>query len=567
VVSHRSKKVFAFADDCNILAAFKPETIREIVRVLNDFGKISGLECNVQKSHILPIGHSPVITDEIRDLGFELVLEMTVLGFHISNQPDSIRLNSEKIRDKITCQNRIWNRYNLSLPGRINIAKTMLYSQLNYMGCILPVPDDFIITIEDIIHGFVSGKLNIARDRIFRPINQGGLGLFDVKNFLDAQTCSWIRRAHTIDQDWKARLLSAGTGNIYNISCLSIEGSQFPITHNIVRAFGNFRAKFCACDNNYKFAYLLNNHCLTIGVRLKKFLTDELIETEAGLNLNSRRTLQNIKKDLIIDGQKVNKPTFCRNIGGEISAVLWQNLDKIRNTALLRYGSDDYLPVKTIENFMSEWKKGSKKIRTVLTKIRIENIPHNIVKYEENTKTVIGIDTSKYLNSFWYQSYFSNNVRVFLVKLYNNTLPYNTILSHFVRDIGRNCTFCDIIANPDEEDENVLHLFYSCTVSERIIIGFYDWLTNGTINNVSRREFYGTFRENNNHLNEFLNITTRLFQKYLWDSKIRKCLPAIDGLKNFIIDEVFTMTKVSNYFGKIITGTGLDLEQIFQIHF
>jgi Reverse transcriptase (RNA-dependent DNA polymerase) len=43
-VSHRSKKVFAFADDYNILAAYNPETITEIVNVLTDFGQISGLE-------------------------------------------------------------------------------------------------------------------------------------------------------------------------------------------------------------------------------------------------------------------------------------------------------------------------------------------------------------------------------------------------------------------------------------------------------------------------------------------------------------------------------------------
>jgi Reverse transcriptase (RNA-dependent DNA polymerase) len=567
-VSHRSKKVFAFADDCNILAALKPETIREIVNVLKEFGKISGLECNVQKSHILPIGHLPVVPDNIHELGFTIVQEMTVLGFKISNHPDIIRKNAENICEKITSQYRIWNRYNLSLPGRINIAKTMLYSQLNYKGCVLPVPDDVINAIEDIIHGFVSGKLNIAKDRTFKPINQGGLGLFDIKNFLDAQTCSWIRRARSIDQDWKARLIGTGTGNIYSISCENIQGSQYPITYNIARAFDNFRAKFCECDNNYKFAYILNNKSLTIGVRTKNFLTAANIEQEVGLNLNTTRALKNIKiSDLIRNGQKVNKQTFCRNIGADISAELWQQLDKIRNTATLRYGSDDYLPVKTIENFMTEWKKGSKKIRMVLTRTRNENIPHNIIKFADNTEIVIGLEISKYLNSFWFRNYLSNAFRVFLFKLYNNTLPYNTILSHFVRNIGRNCTFCDVIGNPEVEDENVLHLFYSCTISERLRSGFYNWLTNGTIINVSRREFFGTFRENNNYLNEFLNIATRLFQKYLWDSKIKKCLPALHGLKIFITDEILTMTKVSKKFKTIVTATGLDLERTLEIQF
>jgi hypothetical protein len=101
-------------------------------------------------------------------------------------------------------------------------------------------------------------------------------------------------------------------------------------------------------------------------------------------------------------------------------------------------------------------------------------IPHNMIKFVDNTETVIGSESAKYLNSFWNRGYFSNNFRVFIFKLHNNTLPYNTILSHFVREVGRNCTFCNITANPDEEDENVLHLFYSCAISERIREGFYN---------------------------------------------------------------------------------------------
>jgi exonuclease III len=567
-VSHRSKKVFAFADDCNILSAYNPETITEIVNVLTEFGQISGLECNVQKSHILPIGHLPVTTAEIRSLGFEIVDEMTVLGFKVSNNAEFISANTNKIVDKLRVQNRIWSRYNLSLPGRINIAKTMFYSQLNYMGCILPVSAENICAIEDIIHEFVNGNLRTAKERTFKPVNLGGLGLFNVQNFLDAQTCSWIRRAKTIDQDWKARLISTGNGNIYNISCENIEGNRFPILHNIARAYDNFKAKFTTCGNNYKMSYLLNNLSLTVGVRTKSCLTGTDISVEAGQNLNLKKNLLNLKiSDLLINGQKINKPTFTRNIGAEISQNFWSKLDKIRNAAVLRYGSDDYLPVKPIENFFTEWKKGSKKVRNILNGTGNDSIPHNMIKFGDNTETVIGSELAKYLNSFWNRGYFSNNFRVFIFKLHNNTLPYNTILSHFVRDVGRNCTFCDISANPDEEDENVLHLFYSCAISERIRESFYNWITNGTINIVSRREFFGSFRENNNNLNEFLNITTKLFKKFLWDSRVKKCLPALDQLKIFITDEILAMTKVSKKFKKIATGTGMDLEEIFNIRF
>jgi hypothetical protein len=163
------------------------------------------------------------------------------------------------------------------------------------MGCMLPVSAENICAIEDIIHKFVSGNLRIAKERTFKPVNLGRLGLFNVRNFLDAQTCSWIRRAKIIDQDWKARLIGTGTDNIYNISSANIEGNQFPIAHNIARAYDNFKAKFVTCGNNYKLAYLVNNLGLTIGIRTKSYLTDDDISIEAGKNAILIRNLLNLR--------------------------------------------------------------------------------------------------------------------------------------------------------------------------------------------------------------------------------------------------------------------------------
>jgi hypothetical protein len=51
----------------------------------------------------------------------------------------------------------------------------------------------------------------------------------------------------------------------------------------------------------------------------------------------------------------------------------------------------------------------------------------------------------------------------------------------------------------------------------------------------------------------------------LWDCKLRKCLPAFEGLKTFIIDEVLTMTRVSKKFKQIVLGCGIDVRQITNI--
>jgi hypothetical protein len=62
----------------------------------------------------------------------------------------------------------------------------------------------------------------------------------------------------------------------------------------------------------------------------------------------------------------------------------------------------------------------------------------------------------------WNWSFLPNRFRDFLFKFFNNQLPINTRLSHFVPNINRSCTFCVIRRVPVPEDESFLHVFYVC---------------------------------------------------------------------------------------------------------
>jgi hypothetical protein len=144
-----------------------------------------------------------------------------------------------------------------------------MYSQLNYIGCVIQVPAGIVTNIENEIFSFVSGNLRIAKQRVFKQVENGGLGLFNVQHYLDAQACSWVRRCTPVDQDWKACLLAAGTGNLYQIHCGFGLDSLFPVLKNISRAFGNFIDSFTHTNRNFLNAYLLNNMALTKGIRSK----------------------------------------------------------------------------------------------------------------------------------------------------------------------------------------------------------------------------------------------------------------------------------------------------------
>jgi hypothetical protein len=131
-------------------------------------------------------------------------------------------------------------------------------------------------------------------------------------------------------------------------------------------------------------------------------------------------------------------------------------------------------------------------------------------------------------NTMWNNSRFSNCMRVFLFKLTNNTLPVNTIVSHFVRGISRNCTFCDITFNPEPEDERIFHLLYDCKTATVTRNNYFKWLTVNENFSLSRHEFFCCGSAIGG---EVIKIAIQFFKFYLWDCKQRKCLPVLNSVK------------------------------------
>jgi hypothetical protein len=148
----------------------------------------------------------------------------------------------------------------------------------------------------------------------------------------------------------------------------------------------------------------------------------------------------------------------------------------------------------------------------------------------------------------------SNACRTFCFKFYNNILPYNHVLSHFVRGQGRNCTFCDLSGNQDEEDETPLHLFFNCVISENLRNTFFIEFLGTTI---SRQEFFTIFDRENLHSNKILLLVTTLFRKFLWDCKLNGIIPEINHLINFVIWEIKLLVKIKPALNLSITNCNL----------
>ena len=170
-------------------------------------------------------------------------------------------------------------------------------------------------------------------------------------------------------------------------------------------------------------------------------------------------------------------------------------------------------------------------------------------------------------------------MRTFLFKLHNNTLGYNQSVSHFIRGYSNNCTFCDITEYIEEEPETPLHLFFNCTVVENIRNKFSHWLfadlrerlpepvpvpgprRNIITDPVTRQEFFTVLERDNNCFNSVLFVVTKLFIKYIWDCKLRKCLPSLALLKNLVKSEINIIKFGRKDFVGIVVESNINFER------
>jgi hypothetical protein len=270
-------KVSAMADDCTLLVNLTVNNLRTIVDYLENFESLSGLGCNLEKTALMPVGRLSPISQEIRDIGLQIVSEITLLGAVIKNTGVSYEENVKKITEKVRKQVNFWSRFNLSLPGRINIAKTFMYSQVNYIGCFLPLGDKGLNDISFELERFVKGKLHIGKQRIYDDVKNGGLGLFKISDFLASQCCSWIRRASTLDELWKRELFRGSYGSVFNIRKKSFNVKKNPILSHISGCFEKFLFSFTARNENFKKAYIYENSALPFDINNKNYLKKEFL--------------------------------------------------------------------------------------------------------------------------------------------------------------------------------------------------------------------------------------------------------------------------------------------------
>ena len=118
-----------FADDNTVSTIFELESLKALKIILCEFRQLSGLCTNYKKTALLRIGNTQGDTpDEIVELGFTIADSIKLLGFTISNEDNILERNFHLVKRKIENIIILWERFYLSLAGKITVYTVKLSS-------------------------------------------------------------------------------------------------------------------------------------------------------------------------------------------------------------------------------------------------------------------------------------------------------------------------------------------------------------------------------------------------------------------------------------------------------
>ena len=134
------------------------ESVENAVKIIEEFGSVSGMSLNIDKTECLLLGS---LKNRYRNIfGIKVCSYTKCLGIYIGHDTDMCVQKNwyDKIKDleKIL---HVWKKRKLTIFGKTCIINTLALSKLYYSAAILNYPpNDVIKKINTAIYGFIWQK-------------------------------------------------------------------------------------------------------------------------------------------------------------------------------------------------------------------------------------------------------------------------------------------------------------------------------------------------------------------------------------------------------------------------
>jgi len=375
-------------------------------------------------------------------------------------------------------------------------------------------------------------------------VGEGGIGLISIKEYVIALQVSWIKRAYNKAHDnWSSDLKKLGGGNVLHITEDDVT-EKGPVIKSIVNSYQQFKEEFTKTEKNYTKIPVIYNKSMKIGqvrgrVIDRSTFTDlewENYEIIRGLTFTDFRTNNQWKtRNEVIESIGIN---FCE----ETYQKVLQTLTDVDRKYARQTGKS-----LSLHEFFSSFKKGTRKIRLILTKkfnLRgNQNIKSAATHFRLINLNAPDLVTQKIMYGAWASNIVNNSINTFNFKLMGNTLGVGSRVVHINRDRDPGCTFCTLSKDMPVPIENIEHIFWNCPR----VNGLIEKITNFYFGfKFTKEEWFGLSFNLNIKCLTLLNLIITIFKFVIWNNKLRKKLPNENLLRseiNFQLNIVYSAKK------------------------
>ena len=540
-----------YADDCSIFLEAKDENLRNTLKNLDNFFKISGLKISISKTKAVWFGAGHNNQYKLcPDLTLDWDKQFRLLGVDFTNNLEGMEVNFrnkvEEIRKLFNC----WIHRTLTVYGKIVVIKTLALSKLSHLPLVLPdINANQLKELEKLIFQFLWNNKpdKVSREHSKLKEKAGGLGVTDIKSFWQALKFSWFRRALNTSAFWP---------NILIDEIKDVVGHDVTISE--IMQFGPNYLSFIAKkikNDFWKQVFLSVNPIMQGAIFCHP---ENLFIAPLWDNPQILRNNKPIKKSAFINlAERVNTMSDFYKQG---SNLLLDRDDLSRKFDII-LGEDAYIELRYIFKIAQQnlgindtsLKSTFRPFQPLLIAIANQakkgcNVYYKYLRKKINLNTTLSQREAKWhdeLNctlskDFWNKTYNltssiknDNKMKYLQYQINRNSLYTNYRVSKFKPNVSPSCIFCLSNNVPNPPPELISHIFFDCSYTNNLWREIRNWLRELDIE-ITLEKKYIIFGNQEEAFSSYFNYIVLCAKYFVWKSKFKSQELYLRGFQYFL---------------------------------
>ena len=267
-IGENTYKLGQFADDTTSFLK-NEKSVKNLFSLLKEFESISGLKINVEKTEAMWLNPR-----ETKQTIYNIRIKQSVklLGLIIHHDSDEMeKLNLETKLTEMSNTFKVWRQRNLTIYGRILLAKSLGASKLCHIASVIEISDFYIKRIESCLYAFIwNGKNDkVKRNILISDYEKGGLNMVHFKSVCEKYKLKWIQKCLNPESaGWKSILQYYLTpyGGIDLFLRSTYDVSELLFIPNFYRSiFKTWKWFITKLKGTRKNPFIWNNECIKIN--------------------------------------------------------------------------------------------------------------------------------------------------------------------------------------------------------------------------------------------------------------------------------------------------------------